>query len=94
MFVSAINVANVSETVDTELINANNDRIPPELIAERIKAFLVTINEQISNPNQLLNQLIQSNLAKTTPTAASRTHRPQTGTPIKREIEASRASLD
>ena len=47
-FINAESIANLSEQADIEKINANNDRISPELIEEKIKANLEHANEQIS----------------------------------------------
>ena len=43
-------------------------------IEERIRANLEPVNAQISILTQLSNQLIQGNLAKTTPTAGPGSH--------------------
>ena len=41
------NLANESEPCDTEESNANDDRVLPELIEEKIRAYLEPLNEQI-----------------------------------------------
>ena len=66
----------------------------PELIQKMMRANLEPLNEQISTFPQLLKQLIQDNLAKTTSTEGSRAHRPHTGPSPNKEIGTSRASPD
>ena len=85
MSVNAKYATNTSEPYDTEKIIENNDQISSELIEENIRANLEPLNEHIFTIIQLLNQLIQNNSAKTTPTAGSCTHRPQTGISQNRE---------
>ena len=92
MSVNAENTANAFETYEAEKNSANSKKISTELIEERIRANLKPLSEQISTLTQLLNQVIQDNSAQTTPTAGSRTHRPQTGPSLNREIETSRIS--
>ena len=58
MPMNAEDATNASESYDAEEINAGNDRISTELIEERIRAYLETLNEQIMTLTQLLNQLI------------------------------------
>ena len=78
--------ANASETYYAEKISVFNGRISTELVEEKNRANLKPINEQISTLTQLFNQLIQNKLAKSAPTAVSRTHRPQTGpSPLTRQ---------
>ena len=68
------NLTNASDYSDVKENNASNYRLPPDLIEERIRAYLETPNRQISNLTLLLSQLINGNSAKTTPTANSRAH--------------------
>ena len=84
MSINAENISNVFETYNAEEITANNDRSSSELTDERIRTNLEPLNEQTLT--QLLNQLIEDNLAKSTPTAGSRTNRPQMRPPLNREI--------
>ena len=94
MPMNAEDATNASESYDAEEINAGNDRISTELIEERIRAYLETLNEQIMTLTQLLNQLIHVNYlkAKTTPTASSHTHRSQTALSLDRETAVSRTA--
>ena len=73
-------------------ISMNDDQISIDLIEERIGANLETLNEQIWNATQLINQLIWDSSAKTTPTAGSRTHRAQTGPSLEKEPGTSRTA--
>ena len=72
----------------------SDDRISPELLAERIKANLKPPIEQISDLNKLLNQPIQHNSATTTPTVSSHVRRSNTGPSFDREKGASITSPD
>ena len=65
-------------------ISTNDYRISSELVKERIRANFKSLNEQISNLNQLLNQLIQDNSTKTIPTAGSGTDRQSSGSFLTR----------
>ena len=94
MSVSAENSTNLSEPYGAKEIDANDDGFSPELIEERIKANLELLNDYILTRTQLLNQLIQDNSAKITPTAGSRTQRPQTGPSRNRETGVSITSPD
>ena len=76
--VIARNIANASKQADVKKINANKDPISTEFLEKRIRTNLEPLNVQISTVTQLLNQIIQDILAKTTPTAGTRTHHPQT----------------
>ena len=96
MPVNAENATNASQSYDAEEINADNDQISTELIEERIRAHLETLNEQIMTLTQLLNQLIHVNYLKekTTPTASSHTHRPPAALSLDSETGVSRTSPD
>ena len=64
--------------------------VSSKLIEEKFRANLKPLNVKISKLTQLLNQLIQDNSAKITPTVAPRTHCTQTEPPLSREAGPSR----
>ena len=64
---------NTGEAV-TGIIEGSEDnsiRFPPELVDERIKASLEPLHAQISALTEMMDSLIQSNLAKESTTASS-----------------------
>ena len=61
----------VAETGMTEGSEEGNFRLSPELVNERIKASLEPLHSQISAPTEMMNRIIQSNLATESTTASS-----------------------
>ena len=77
MPVSDGNVTKASEQTEAEGINGNNDQISSEFIDQKFRTNLQPVTEQISNINQLLNQLVPENSEKLTATVGPRTYHPK-----------------
>ena len=73
---NAKNLNNALEQCDDKESNIGNCRISPKVIEDGIRIKTEPLDEQIANLVQLLNQLINNNLAKTTPMAGHCAHLP------------------
>ena len=71
--VNAENTADNPEARNSETASEPNIGVWPDLMEERIKANLESLNAQISALTHLLSQLIQDNSAGNSPTAGSLT---------------------
>ena len=79
--------------VETEIIESNEEnsiRFSPELVDEKIKASLEPLDAQITALTEMMDRLIQSNLAKETLTASSRGTRRQYDLPFSEVPGSSR----
>ena len=77
MSVSAENTADAPATRNLERAEETVNGVSPDLIEEKIKANIESLNEQLSTLTQLLNQLIQESSVRNSPTAGPRTQQTQ-----------------
>ena len=75
--VNAENNADAPTARDLERAEEPINGFSPDLIDEKMKANVKPLNEQISTLSQLLNQLVQENSARNTPTVGPRIHETQ-----------------
>ena len=75
-----------SEVRDVKGSGETISGVSTELMEEGIRANSEYLNVQISTLTQLLNQRIQDNSAKSTPTSGPHTHRPQAEPSFSREF--------
>ena len=87
MSMNSGNIFDSAQPSDVERIREASTGVSSDLIKKRIRANLQPLNAQISTLVYFLNQLIQENLAETTPTAAYRTHCPQAGPPSIEKLD-------
>ena len=80
MSLKAVNSADAHpEALIVERADEPITRVSPDLIEERIKVNSEPLNDEISMLTQLVNQLIQENSARSSPTAGPRNHRTKSG---------------
>ena len=73
MSVNTESTIDASKAGNAERTNETIAGVSPELIEDKIRANLEAVNAQIQTMTQLLDQLIQDNSAKITPTVGPRT---------------------
>ena len=74
MSVSVENTADAPEARDSELAVEPITGFSPDMIEEKIKVKFEPLNAQISALTQLLNQLIQGNSERNSPTTGFRNY--------------------
>ena len=75
---------NASDTSNSVKTRKTITGVLSVFIEERIRANLEPLTAQISTLTQFLNELNHDNSVKTNPTAAPRTHPPQTERPLSK----------